>query len=269
MKSLMSRLPLRLLVFLILLLAGIIPLAVSSWLLVRQNRDILETQEKSYLTRSAQFLSVELSGLLSTARGQLAQLGETMESLQTEGGVEEQLASPWLKKRVAAFLDTHSNFLALRVMNREGSGPQFAVPISADAVAALKNAFESLGDGERPVYRFVPDGGTGSPAAVVALAVGEARDLVLEGVVEISSLGAFFREQAQGDVGVFLIDRSDLQRLSVSQIDRHHHPLPVHPGPIHSHHPGRFPLFPAPEPLSSRLYIPPAAHAAQAHPKGR
>ncbi|MFQ5528141.1 MAG: HD domain-containing phosphohydrolase [Thermoanaerobaculia bacterium] len=208
MKSLLSRLPLRALVFLTLLLAGIIPLAVSSLLLVRQNRDILETQEKSYLTRSAQFLSVELSSSLATARDQLTQLGETMRSVQGPGGVEEQLSSPWLKQRVAAFLESHPNFLAVRVMNRQGSGPQFAVPISEDTVAALKGAFEGLEGSTQPIYRFVPEGGGGMPVAVVALAVGPARDLILEGVVEVGSLGAFFREQAQGDVGVFLIDRA-------------------------------------------------------------
>ncbi len=208
MKGLMSRLPLRLLVFLTLLLAGIVPLAVSSLLLVRQNRDILETQEKSYLTRSAQFLSVELSASLTAARRQLAQLGETMKSLQAEGSVEEQLGSPWLKQRVASFLEQHPSFLAVRVMNRQGSGPQYAVPISTEAVSALKSAFEGLQEDGRPVYRFVPDGGNGTPAAVVALAVGADKDLVLEGVFEVGTLGEFFQEQAQGEVGVFLIDRA-------------------------------------------------------------
>lgn len=208
MKGLLSRLPLRLLVFLTLLLTGIVPLAVSSFLLTGQNRDRLKDQEKSDLTRSARFLSVELSGVLATARSQLSQLGETMKSLETEGGVEQQLSSPWLRQRAESFLEAHPRFLALRVMNREGSGPQFALPISSEAVAALKSAFEGLEAGGGPVYRFVPDSGTGTPAAVIALAVGESRDLVLEGVIEIGTLGAFFRDQAKGGVGVFLIDRS-------------------------------------------------------------
>ncbi len=208
MKNFLSRLPLRHLVLLTLLLSGIVPLAVSSLLLVRQNRDILETQEKSYLTRSAQFLSVELSGSLATARDQLRQLGETMMSLPAEGGIDGQLASPWLQQRVAAFLEAHPSFLVMRVLNQAGSGPQFAAaPVSAEGLEALQGAFRELSDSDRLAYRFVTDPGSGRPAAVVALALGPERDLVLEGVVEVGSLAAFFEEQAQGDVGVFLIDR--------------------------------------------------------------
>ena len=182
MKTFLSRLPLRHLVFLIVFLTGIIPLAVSSILLVRQNRDILETQEKSYLTRSAQFLSVELSTSLASARDQLRQLGETMKSLPAEGGIEEQLVSPWLQQRAASFLEAHPNFLVMRVLNRSGSGPQFAAaPVSAEALLALRTVFDDLFESDRPVYRFVTDAGSGRPAAVVALALDSSRELVLEG----------------------------------------------------------------------------------------
>ncbi len=209
MRNLLSRLPLRHLVLLTLLVSGIVPLAVSSALLARQNREILETQEKSYLTRSAQFLSVELSGSLATARDQLLQLGETMRSLPTDGGIDEQLASPWLQQRVASFLEAHPDFLVMRVLNPSGSGPQFAATtVSAEALEALQDAFGELSGFERPVYRFVTDAGSGRPAAVVALASGSDRTLVLEGVIEVRALAAFFQEQAQGEVGVFLIDRN-------------------------------------------------------------
>ncbi|MCH7664617.1 MAG: HD domain-containing protein [Acidobacteria bacterium] len=208
MKTFLTRFPLRHLVFLIIFLTGIIPLAVSSILLVRQNRDILETQEKSYLTRSAQFLSVELSASLVNARDQLRQLGETMKSLPAEGGIEEQFDSPWLQQRAASFLKAHPDFLVMRVLNRSGSGPQFAAaPVSAEALAALRSVFEDLFESDRPVYQFVSDAGSGRPAAVVALALDSSREYVLEGVVEVRSLASFFLEEAQGDVGVFLIDR--------------------------------------------------------------
>ena len=208
MKAFLTRLPLRHLAFLVIFLTGIVPLAVSSILLVRQNRDILETQEKSYLTRSAQFLSVELSASLVNARDQLRQLGETMKSLLAEGGIEEQFASSWLEQRAASFLEAHPDFLVMRVVNRSGSGRQFAAaPVSAEAVEALQTVFDDLFESDRPVYRFVTDAGSGRPAAVVALALDSSRELVLEGVVEVRSLASFFLEEAQGDVGVFLIDR--------------------------------------------------------------
>ena len=166
MKNFLSRLPLRRLVFLIVFLTGIIPLAVSSSLLVRQNHDLLKTQEKSYLTRSAQFLSMELSSSLASSRDQLRQLGETIKAMPVEGGIEEQFAAPWLQQRVASFLEAHPNFLVMRVLNRSGSGPQFAAaPVSAEALEALLGAFEDLFASDRPVYRFVGDAGSGRPAA--------------------------------------------------------------------------------------------------------
>ena len=48
--ELTRRLKLRHVVFLLLLFSGAIPLAISNGLLIRQNRDLLETQEKSSLT---------------------------------------------------------------------------------------------------------------------------------------------------------------------------------------------------------------------------
>ena len=58
--SIFQRLKLRHFLFSLLLVAGIVPLAFSSFLVIRQNREILETQEKGYLTRSTQSLAEEL-----------------------------------------------------------------------------------------------------------------------------------------------------------------------------------------------------------------
>ena len=73
-----QRLRLRHFLFLLLLLSGIVPLAVSSYLVIQQNREILETQEKSYLTQSAQFLSLELNQHLVSTRQRLDQLGQAV-----------------------------------------------------------------------------------------------------------------------------------------------------------------------------------------------
>ena len=55
---------LRHLLFLLLLLSGIVPLAVSSVLMIDQNRDLLQSQETDFLTQSALFLSRELNAHL-------------------------------------------------------------------------------------------------------------------------------------------------------------------------------------------------------------
>ena len=84
--SILKRLKLRHFLFALLLIAGIVPLAFSSFLVIRQNREILETQEKGYLTRSTQFLSQELDQHLSSTRRQLMQLGQSLVAIPSELG---------------------------------------------------------------------------------------------------------------------------------------------------------------------------------------
>ncbi|HEX9670788.1 MAG TPA: hypothetical protein VGC93_15050, partial [Thermoanaerobaculia bacterium] len=59
-RHLLARARLRHVLFAVLLLAGILPLAVSSWLLVRQNRQILRDEQREQLVASALALSREL-----------------------------------------------------------------------------------------------------------------------------------------------------------------------------------------------------------------
>ena len=63
--QLTRRLKLRHVAFLLLLLSGAIPLAITNWLLIAQNRELLITEEKSFLTSSAQSLSRELDDYLA------------------------------------------------------------------------------------------------------------------------------------------------------------------------------------------------------------
>ena len=77
-KGLTRKLTLQQLFFLLLMLSGVIPLAIISLLLIGQNRDVLETQEKTNLTRSARSLSVELNDYFSGNRKQLDLLGSSI-----------------------------------------------------------------------------------------------------------------------------------------------------------------------------------------------
>ncbi len=209
-----SSLRLRNLVFLILLLSGIVPLAISSYLLIRQNREILETQEKSYLTRSAQFLSVELSSFLANTRRQVEQLAITVDALPGDT-LAEKLAPSWVGDRVRSFLETNQQLVALRLLDANGAGPQYAtVDLSPEVLTALQAAFAETGADGQPAYRFVPQRQDEAPVAVVAVAPGGS-GLVVEAVIEVTPMTTFFREEAQGDVAVFLIDRSGSVLYSV------------------------------------------------------
>ncbi len=135
------RLKLRHLLFLILLFSGIIPLAISSSLLIRQNTDILRTQEKSHLVRSSVFLSQELDGYLEATRGRLEQLGDSVLAVPSGGGLRDRLRQSWITERARRFLAANPEILAVRLMDFEGIGPQYAsTALPSEALAPLEVA---------------------------------------------------------------------------------------------------------------------------------
>ena len=209
LRNLLRRLRLRQLLFLLLLVSGIVPLAVSSLMLLRQNREILETQEKGYLTRSAQFLSVELDGVLGSLRSELDQLGAGLLAAPPAGGGNDKLRSPWVQGYLQEFLSLRPEMLALRVLQGDGFGPSLApASMEAEVEEALREVFgEALADGG-PVYRFVRPAGSGQALVVVAVRAGEGDGaLVLEAATRVQALEQLFQDQAQGDLSVFLVDR--------------------------------------------------------------
>ena len=208
-RKLLRRLRLRQLLFLLLLLSGIVPLAVSSFMLLQQNREILETQEKGYLTRSAQFLSVELDSFLSSIRSELDQLGAALLVAPPAGSVDEKLQAAWVPGYLQEFLSRRPEMMALRVLQEEGFGPNLApAQMEPEVEEALREAFGVALEADHPVYRFVRPAATGQALAVVAVRVtDDQRRLVVETVTRVRPLETFFEQQAQGTVSVFLVDR--------------------------------------------------------------
>ncbi len=217
-RKLLGRLRLRHFLFLLLLLSGIVPLAVSSLLLILQNREILETQEKSYLTRSAQFLSLELDGSLVALRRQQAQLGEAVLAAPAEGPVSEKLRQPWVGRLLREFLASNPSLVAVRLLDLQGVGPySAAAELPAPLVEAMDEAHAAALAGAAPVYRFLVLPETGDPVAVAVVPVGVAAAgaaggdgeprLVVEAAMRLRRMETEFQREAQGDAGVFLIGR--------------------------------------------------------------
>jgi len=148
LSRLLQQLKLRHLLFLLLLVAGIVPLAVSSYLVVRQNREILETQEKTHLTRSAQFLSLELNQHLLSTRRRLTQLGETLLQIPPEGEVGDKLREEWLQRRFETLLavDPDAELAAVRLLNLEGRGPYAAIVRQTPELVAALGELETVSD---------------------------------------------------------------------------------------------------------------------------
>ena len=208
--SIFKRLKLRHFLFALLLLAGIIPLAFSSFLVIRQNREILETQEKGYLTRSTQFLSVELDNHLASTRRQLMQLGQGLVAIPSKSGMSDKLRQPWVQEYLREFLSTDPNLVGLRVLGTDGVGPYIAaIRQSPGLRTQLDGAFAEAEQVNLVVYRFLTLEETADPVAVLAVPIVDSSgqlQLFVEGVTRLRRMETLFQQEARGEVSVFLID---------------------------------------------------------------
>ncbi len=210
-SDLFKKLRLQHLLMAIVLVAGTVPLAVNSFLLIRENRDLLKTQEKSYLTRSAEFLSIELNGHLVAARDLLSQLGSDLLAAPPQADLETKLRQPWLQGIMRRLLAEQAHIVAVRVLDERGAGPQeISARLPAAAVSELDEAFREARQEGRVAYRFLQGDAGRPPVAALAVPVslaGSERTLFVEGAVELGPMESVFREEARGDVAVFLVGR--------------------------------------------------------------
>ncbi len=206
----LRRLRLQHLLFLVLLLTGIIPLAIISGRLIAQNREILRTQEKSHLTRSAASLSVELNDWFISLRLQLRQLGEGFLALPGADSAGVSLRQPWVPGYMRRSMAANPDLVVLRVLAPDGTGVG-PVDLGEQEEASMDAAFgEALGSAS-PIYRFVRSVETGDPRLLAAVPVpgpAGAPALVVEAMARLDMLRAVFEREAQGEVAVFLIDRA-------------------------------------------------------------
>jgi putative nucleotidyltransferase with HDIG domain len=210
--SLFRRPKLRHLLFLALLISGIIPLVISNALLIGQNRARLETEERTQLTQAAEALSREVSDQLATVRDALHHLGQGLMAAPGPDAVEERLRQEWVARYLQDFVVGDSRLMALRVLAPDGVGPRMGPAELPESVRAVRDAaFAAATSQGRAVFRFVVLPPANEPLVSMAVPVageGERVELVLEGLVRLPLMEAVFRREAQGDVGIFLIDGS-------------------------------------------------------------
>ncbi len=203
------RLGLRPLVFILLLAVGVLPLAISSTLLIQRNRELLVTEEKRYLTQSAQSLSRELNDHLSGVRRQLHQLGSTLLALPGIQEPQERLRAPWVGTYLHQFIVANPNLRALRVLTPDGAGPRLAPPDLPEPLsAALDEAFTSVHAEHRPIWKFAVAPGENEPVAALAVPVTSADGellFVVEVLTRLRIMEAVFEREATGRIGVFLV----------------------------------------------------------------
>jgi putative nucleotidyltransferase with HDIG domain len=214
---------LRHLLFAALLVSGIIPLALASFLLVRQNRDVLEAQERLVLVTEAKALAQQVSAELSSLRKQLAQVGYGLLAGVEEGGATARLAEPWVESYLAGLgLESSRDVLHVRILDPQGEGLRASFrPLAEPARGALVTAFRRALASGQPTYEIavVPQ-----QAPLVAIAVPVARrfaagepprgggpELVVQAVIELAALGTLARAggaggEDGGEVSAALID---------------------------------------------------------------
>ena len=211
LHQLFRRLKLRNFLFALMLLSGTVPLAVSSIFLIQQNREIIETQERSYLTRSAGYLSVELNHHLATTRRAFYLLGENMMKYPSASSIDDKLKEPWLGRSLQRFVELNPEFIYLRACNRDGVGRSLAPPdLSPELQRALDESFDQVRKQMEPVYQFLSLPGAGLPVAVLAVPILDGSDrpeLFLQGVTALDEIAGVSESAVEGDVGVYLIDK--------------------------------------------------------------
>ena len=202
------------LLLMMLLVVGILPLAISSFLLIWQNREVLETQERTYLTRSAGSLSVELNNYLESSFRQLQQLGTSLLAVPQPERLESRLGQPWVASYLSDFMVANSNLLALRVLDPNGVGPRLGPSdLAPSAVTALDHAFDERKGKAKPAFRFTVLPRVNEPVAVLVIPVVEGTTagrpvLYIEALARLQLMEAVFRQESRGEVSAFLIDRS-------------------------------------------------------------
>jgi HD-GYP domain-containing protein (c-di-GMP phosphodiesterase class II) len=209
--SSLRRLRLRPLVFLLLLGAGAVPLAIATSLVIGQSRELLETEEKRYLTESAQSLSRELNDYLAGTRARLDQLGGSLLAFPGPEEVDARLREGWIGPVLARFVPANPHLLALGVIDLAGEGPRMAPPdLDPQLATALDEAFGLAKGRNAAVWRFAYSQATNEPVAAVAVPVADADGhpaVVIHALVRLELIRAIFEREAQGNVAVFLVDR--------------------------------------------------------------
>jgi HD-GYP domain-containing protein (c-di-GMP phosphodiesterase class II) len=236
------RLKLRHILFLALLLAGTVPMLVSTFLLVPQNRDLLEDQERDMLVNEAMSDTRELTHRLVGLRRQLTQVGTAL--VLGTGGARRAgrwLREPWVEGYLDSLSAENPQVRSVSVLDRRGEGITSPAELPDAMRELLRRGFQQAVESRRPAYAFavMPSGepmaavaapvaaaGTAPPAAASAEPAPGPPEVVVVALLELTELAPIFRDGG-GELAVALIgpagevlwsrDMTPLQQQALSQ----------------------------------------------------
>jgi putative nucleotidyltransferase with HDIG domain len=183
---------------------------VSHGVLIRRNQRTLETLEEKYLTRSSAALADRIAAYYGSATVQLKDAANAIRLARELTG-KDPFTSAEGPAILGSLLQGESRLVALRGVNLDGMGSFIGPELRAPEVEyEFRKGFASARDGLS--YEGKPFGTTEvGPVAVLAMPVhgeGEERLGVVEALVSWNEVSRQFREQAQQEVAVVLVDRS-------------------------------------------------------------
>lgn len=194
-----------------MVLVGLLPLVISHYVLIKINRDSLETQEKKYLTRSAVSIATELQNIVTSNTQQLTKIAGSVRAMKSALPAG---ADPFIflaqSGVITDYLTPDSDLLALRILNQQGQGAE-AKPADLDAtivqemditrVAALK------GQTTTGTFQYVTS--ANQPAILVAVPVFNGDEVigVVQGLVSLKRIADRIRTEGRGDITAYLVDR--------------------------------------------------------------
>jgi putative nucleotidyltransferase with HDIG domain len=192
-----------------LVVAALVPLLFSDYILIRRNRRTLETLEEKYLTRSSSALADHVAAFYASAREGLKGAAESLRLAGQLTG-KDPFTSPEVPEILGSVLAGRPQLVALRGIRfgGEGSfaGPDLHLP---QVEFEFRKGFESARDGAVYLGKpfFVRQLG---PVAVLALPVeneNKERIGVVEGLLSWQTILQEFRAEAKKEVRAMLVDR--------------------------------------------------------------
>ncbi|MEM7353095.1 MAG: HD domain-containing phosphohydrolase [Acidobacteriota bacterium] len=150
------RIKLQHILFLLLLVPSLIPLVLSSFYLVRSNRDALQVKEKELLTLSAQGFAQLLSDDLEQRAIELRQVGHGLVAAPGYGSLAQRLNSRWASDYLMRFAQARADQLAFLIIGSDGKPWGSSVSAFGPEVNELmEQAAEEARQAEETLYRFV------------------------------------------------------------------------------------------------------------------
>ena len=217
-RKLLRRIKLRHVLLILVQLSSVVPLVISSALLIPKAKEVLQDAERDYLTRRALALSREIDAYLATERRQLTQLGTGLLLAPGAADIAARLHEPWVAVYLQSFA-AGSPVRALYVLDLQGEGPRRGPgQLPADTETAMNGVFEQARAARAPAYRLINMGPREAPNLALAVPVPAAGSaaipggsgppqLVVEALLEFKPLQSVFSGETRKEVGVFLLDR--------------------------------------------------------------